>query len=124
VTTLSIGGKTVRRIGTLTPLNDESEYVVIGKPKDGDGDPRIAFTGSYDDAADYAVRNDSPDNYERYEIGEVVKDARVYVTELESADAALARAQKCLPGSHADRPALLSARTRIRGLIAEAEKTS
>lgn len=68
----SIGGVIVSRVGMGTVLDDAKSYVVIGTPKDNDGEPRIAFTGSYDEAADYAERNESPDNYERYAIGEVV----------------------------------------------------
>jgi hypothetical protein len=67
----TIGGITVRRIGETTLLDDAKEYVALGMPKDRDGDPRIAFRGTYDEAAAYAEQNESPDNYESYEIREV-----------------------------------------------------
>lgn len=67
----TVNGVAVRRIGEMTLLDDTKEYVVVGTPKDHDGEPRIAFRGTYDDAAEYAERNESPDNYERYHVAEV-----------------------------------------------------
>lgn len=69
---INVMGLTVRRIGESTVLTDAPNYITVGVPKDGDGGPRIAFRGTWDDCDDYADRNDSPDNYERYYIAEVL----------------------------------------------------
>lgn len=54
---------------------DDGEFLAIGIAKDGDGDDdRIACRGSWDACDEWAERNDSPDNHERYIIGKVVED--------------------------------------------------
>ena len=69
-----VGGLTLRRVHLDTLLDDAKEYVVVGTPKDmpGFNSARIAFRGTYDEAAAYAERNESPDNYERYHVSEVI----------------------------------------------------
>jgi hypothetical protein len=62
-----------RRIFPESEISDDKTYIVVGVPKDGDGDKREAFRGSFDDCDDYASRNESPDNYERYYVAEVVE---------------------------------------------------
>jgi hypothetical protein len=59
-----------------TLLSEEPIYTVFGIPKDrsddmtdGRGQPKRGATDvTYDEAADYAERNESPDNNERYVI--------------------------------------------------------
>lgn len=70
--TREISGKNILRIGETTLLSDDKEYVVVATYKDGDGDPYIRHTGTYSECADYADRNESPDNIERYYVGEVI----------------------------------------------------
>lgn len=67
-----VEGLNVREVGPSSLLSEDPIYVTVGKPKDGDGDPRIACRGTYDECADYVERNESPDNYERYAVAEVL----------------------------------------------------
>lgn len=67
-----VAGLNVRAVGPSSLLSEDPIYVTVGKPKDGDGDPRVAYRGTYDACAEYAERNSSPDNYERYDIAEVL----------------------------------------------------
>jgi hypothetical protein len=59
-----------KRIHPESPISDDQTYCVVGTPKDGDGDRRVALVGTFDECLDYADRNDSPDNYERYAVHE------------------------------------------------------
>lgn len=75
-----VGGLNVRAVGPSSLLSEDPIYVTVGKPKDGDGDPRIAYRGTYDDCSEYVERNSSPDNYERYDIAEVLNDIAEVLT--------------------------------------------
>ena len=63
-----------KRIWPHTEISDDREYIVIGEDKEEYGVTRVAFRGNFDDCDDYASRNESPDNYERYYVAEEVKD--------------------------------------------------
>jgi hypothetical protein len=63
---------TYKRVGPSTLLNDDAEYVVMATYKDEAVEPFVKHRGSYDECADYAERNESPDNPERYYVAEVV----------------------------------------------------
>ncbi len=60
-----------RRVGETTLLNDSSNYAVIGVSKD-DRSEHLALTGTYDECDAYAQRNESPDNWERYYVAELI----------------------------------------------------
>jgi hypothetical protein len=70
-----------KRVGEATLLRDEPVYVVMATYKDETVEPFVrwpqAGCAGYDDCADYADRNESPDNNERYFVAERV-DAAVY----------------------------------------------
>jgi hypothetical protein len=57
------------RVTMTTLLTEDANYAVLGVDKEDRNCTRVAFTGTYDDCADYAERNESPDNYERYYVG-------------------------------------------------------
>jgi hypothetical protein len=64
---------TYKRITEITPLNDSENYAVMATYKDERVEPFVRFRGTYDECADYAERNESPDNNERYFVAEVVE---------------------------------------------------
>lgn len=61
-----------KRVGETTIIDDAKSYVVVAYFKDGDGDAFVKHSGSYDECADYAERNESDDNIESYYVAEVV----------------------------------------------------
>lgn len=69
--TATVEGLNLKRVFPESLLNEADDYVVVGVAKDGDG-MRIAYRGCWDDADAYMLRNESPDNYERYYLAEVI----------------------------------------------------
>ena len=64
---------TYQRVHEHTLLRDEPVYVVIATWKDGDGDCYVKHgPTTWDECDDYAQRNESPDNAERYYVAEVI----------------------------------------------------
>lgn len=69
---------TYRRVGESTVLREGDHYVVMAKIKHELFEQELVKfpttrTASYDECADYADRNDSPDNDETYYVAEVVE---------------------------------------------------
>ena len=60
-----------KRVFPETMLSEDAEYVVMASYKDEPVEPFVKFRGTYDECADYAERNDSPDNSERYYVAQV-----------------------------------------------------
>lgn len=62
-----------RSISETTPISDEGTYVVMAAYKDEPDAGRFEkVRGSWSECDDYAQRNDSPDNPERYEVEELL----------------------------------------------------
>lgn len=63
---------TYKRIGDSTPIDADRDYAVMATYKDEAVDPFVKIKGTYDECAEYADRNESPDNNERYYVAELV----------------------------------------------------
>lgn len=63
---------TFKRVFPESTISDDAEYVVLATYKDEHVEPFVKFRGSYDECADYAERNTSDDNNERYDVAEVI----------------------------------------------------
>lgn len=61
---------TTKLVTPTTRLRDDATYHVIAIAKDEPSARWTKLTGTFDECADYAERNDSPDNPERYEVHE------------------------------------------------------
>ena len=60
--------KNTIEVGPTHLIDDSAEYVVVAISKDDGSCRYVKFRGTYDECADYAERNTSPDNGERYHV--------------------------------------------------------